>query len=179
MSAELDMANILLDCLREQFLLPIDGLPEPGNFCLRAGEAIAEDIDPFIGTDLCCTGLGWVRIGDSYPSSNFPEPDPFSGKCFPIQYAQQYEVGLLGCYPGAGEASMPTCLNHTEAAIADTQRIAVLRQVACCFGDKLSKNGIPKVRGRLWQIQGTGVQGPRGGCISRVMSVLVQVPACC
>lgn len=177
MAAELDMANLLLDCLQEQFVAPLDGLPVPGDFCLRAGQEIAEDIDPFIGVDKCCVGLGWVRIGDSYPSSNFPEPDPVTVKCFPTSYAQAYEVGILGCYPGSGEASGPSCVDHTAAAIADTQRIRVLRQVACCFGDALNAN--PKTRGRLWTVVGLGVQGPRGTCISRVMSVLVSVPKCC
>lgn len=177
MTAELDMANLLLDCLNEQFELPIDGLDTPGLFCLRAGQEIAEDIDPFIGLDQCCSGLGWVRIGDSYPSSNFPEPDPVTVKCFPTSYAQAYEVGLLGCYPGSGDPEMQDCTDHTTAAIADTQRIRVLRQVACCFGDALNAN--PLTKGRLWTITGIGVQGPRGTCISRVMQVLVAVPKCC
>jgi hypothetical protein len=173
---ELDMGNLLLDCLREQFLLPIDGLDDipDANFCLIPGTEIAEDVDPMTGVDLCCDGLGWVRIGDSYPSSDFPNPDEFSGKCFPVQWAQTYEVGILGCYNSSVSL---TCAQKSDYATADAQRIKVLKQVACCFGRTLEGN--PKTRGRLWQIQSITVEGPRGGCISRVMSLVVQLPRCC
>lgn len=171
---ELDMANLLLDCLQQQFLLPIDGLPEPGNFCLIPGTEIAEDVDPLNGTDLCCEGLGWVRINDAYPSSDFPAADPITTKCFPVGWAQRYEVGLLGCYDSSHALS---CTEKTALAIADAQRLKVLKQVFCCFGNALKENR--RTAGRLWTIESISVQGPRGGCISRVASVVVQLPKCC
>lgn len=174
---ELDMANLLLDCLQRQFLVPIDGLNDipAQNFCLIPGTEIAEDVDPLIGSDLCCEGLGWVRINDAYPSSDFPAADPLSNKCWPVGWAQRYEVGILGCYP-SGE-HMLTCAEKNGLAIADAQRLKVLKQVFCCFGDALKAN--VRTRGRLWTIEGIQVQGPRGGCISRVASVVVQLPKCC
>lgn len=171
---ELDIANLLLDCLQQQFLLPIDGLDEPGDFCLIPGTEIAEDIDPLTGVDLCCSGLGWVRINDAYPSSDFPAADPLSNKCFPVGWAQRYEVGLLGCYPTDHALS---CAEKNVLAIADAQRLKVLKQVFCCFGDAL--NADRRTKGKLWTIESIGVQGPRGGCISRVASVVVQLPRCC
>lgn len=171
---ELDMANLLLDCLQEQFITPVEGLSTPGNFCLIPGTEIAEDIDPLNGTDLCCEGLGWVRINDAYPSSDFPAADVITTKCFPVAWAQRYEVGLLGCYPTDHALS---CDEKNVLAIADAQRLKVLKQVFCCFGEQVAE--APKRRGRLWTIESIAVQGPRGGCISRVASVVVQVPKCC
>lgn len=173
---ELDMANLLLDCLQQQFLLPIDGLNDipADRFCLIPGTEIAEDIDPFTGVDDCCTGLGWVRIGDTYPSSNFPEPDEVTVKCFPVGWAQVYEVGLLGCY---NSSEYQNCTSRTAYAIADAQRIKVLKQAACCFGQALTQN--QRTRSRLWAVNSISVQGPRGNCISRVMSISAQLPPCC
>lgn len=165
------MANLLLDCLQEQFDYP--GLPTPANFCLIPGTEIAEDVDPLTGQDLCCDGLGWVRIGEAYPSSDFPTPDQLSNKCFPVQWAQRYEVGILGCYPS--ESSALSCKAKNELAVEDALRIKVLKLAFCCFG----QNKTIQQRGRLWTVESISVQGPRGGCISRVASVLVQVPRCC
>lgn len=172
---ELDMANLLLDCLQEQFSIPPPDLLTPANFCLIPGTEIAEDVDPLIGTDLCCDGLGWVRIADGYPSSDFPAPDQLGNKCWPVAWAQRYEIGLLGCYPS--EASALSCAQKNVLAITDAQRIKVLKQAFCCFQDRL--NADKKTKGRLWVVEGIGVQGPRGGCISRVASIVVSLPKCC
>lgn len=172
---ELDMANLLLDCLQEQFTIPLPDLLTPANFCLIPGTEIAEDVDPLIGTDLCCDGLGWVRISDGYPSSNFPTPDTDGNKCWPVAWAQRYEIGLLGCYPA--DTSALTCPQKNQLAITDAQRLKTLKMTFCCFQDRL--NADRRTKGRLWVIEGIAVQGPRGGCISRVASVLVQIPRCC
>lgn len=171
------MAELLLDCLNEQFLVPNPDLPTPGEFCLRAGEQMSEDIDPTTGEDLCCTGLGWVRIGNTYPSSSFPAPDPVTKACLPTGWAQEYEVGLLGCYTPGGDPAMAPCEEHTTQAVQDWARIMVLKQVACCFGEAL--NSDPRTRGRLWTVQGINVSGPRTNCISRVMTLLVSIGKCC
>ena len=168
-----NMASVLLDCLNAQF--PDADIPTPQNFCLRAGEEISEDIDPIIGADLCCEGLGWVRVGDTYPSSNFPDPDPVTAKCFPIAYAQTFEIGLLGCYHPGGMPEMANCQQHTAQAVYDMARLRIIKQALCCFGD----DPVVKKRGRLWTIPGIAVSGPRGNCISRVGSIIVQLPKCC
>lgn len=169
---EWDTASVLLDCLQQQFDGSLPDLPVPQNFCIVPGTEIAEDVDPIAGTDLCCDGLGWVRIGDPYPSSNFPEPDAVTTKCFPVAWAQPYEVGILGCYP-SGQLAALTCAQKNQLAVEDAARIQALKKAACCYGDTVRQ------RGRLWTIQSIGVQGPRGNCISRVMSIVIQLPKCC
>lgn len=169
------IANMLLDCLQEQFLTDVDGLPTPAEFCLLAGEQMVEDIDPITGRDRCCEGMGWVRIGDAFPSSNFPEPDPVTAKCLPTSWAQNYEIGLLGCYTRGGDPSMQTCPQLTANAAADSARLMVIKKAICCFGTALNKD----TRGRLWTTLGVDVSGPRGTCISRVGSLLVSTPTCC
>lgn len=172
------MASLLLDCLNEQFTVdPPPTLPTPGQFCLVAGEQMSEDIDPITNQDLCCIGRGWVRIGDTYPSSSFPAPDPVTKACLPTGWAQAFEVGLLGCYAPGGDPAMATCEEHTEQAVFDYERIMVLKGVACCFGKAL--NDDPRTRGRLWTVTGISVQGPRSNCISRVLSLVVSIGKCC
>lgn len=170
-----DTAGLLLECLQAQFAVPNANLATPGLFALQAGEQISEDIDPLIGEDLCCTGFGWVRIGDTYPSSNFPTADPVTAKCFPTAWAQEFEVGLLGCWVPGTEPSMATPAQRAQAAVEDAERLRTLKLTACCYGND------PDVRrrGRLWTIASISVSGPRGNCISRVMSLLVQLPKCC
>lgn len=175
MTVEVEFAEILLNCMQKYYVTTHENLPDipVANFCLIPGTEIAEDVDPLTGTDLCCEGLGWVRIGDTYPSSNFPEPDPVTAKCLPIKWAQRYEVGILGCYPTSEH--MLSCSAKQDYALQDAARLRALKEIACCFNDAV------QVRrpGRLWTIESIVVQGPRGGCVSRVMSILVSLPKCC
>lgn len=171
------MGEILLECLQEQFTVPNPDLPTPGQFCMIAGEEITEDIDPIVGTDLCCEGLGWVRIGNTVPSSNFPNPDPVLKSCLPTGWAQEYDIGLLGCYNPGATPEMATCAEHNVQAMRDYERIMALKGVACCFQERLRQD--PKTRGRLWNVVGLRVEGPRSNCISRVMSITVNIGKCC
>lgn len=172
---EVQFAEILLDCVRQYYVTDHENLPDipVKNFCLIPGTEIAEDIDPLTGVDLCCEGLAWVRIGDTFPSSNFPEPDPLTFACLPVGWAQRYEVGLLGCYPST--EGILSCTTKEEYALQDAARLRALKEVFCCFAEhpRMKK---PK---RNWQIEGITVQGPRGGCVSRVASIIVQLPRCC
>lgn len=174
-TVEVEFAQILLDCARTYYTTDHDDLPDVpvSNFCLIPGTEIAEDVDPLTGIDLCCEGLVWVRIADAYPSSNFPEPDAVGNKCFPVQWAQRYEVGILGCYPSAEH--MLSCATKETYALQDAARLRALKEIFCCFGDAKRV----KQPGRLWTVEGIAVQGPRGGCVSRVASVLVSLPKCC
>jgi hypothetical protein len=173
---ELQMANLLLDCLQEAFLTPVDDYPTPGNFCLRSSESpITDDMDPLTGGDLCCEGLAWVRIGDTYPSSNFPEPDSTTKGCFPTSWALTLEAGLLRCYHPGGEPGMASCADHTDNAIQDSIAINILKNAACCWGQKL-KAIAPS---RLWAVQGIVINGPRSNCIDRTMTILTGSPKCC
>ena len=169
------VASLLLDCLNEQF--PNTDLATPGQFCLRAGEEVSEDIDPIFGEDLCCTGLGWVRVGDTFPSSDFPAPDTVDSKCLPTSFAQQLEFGLLGCYHPGGQPQMASCPEHTQQAVNDMARLDILKRTVCCWAERVQQ--LRRGRGLLWTLQGIAISGPRGNCISRVGSILTQVPKCC
>lgn len=161
------IAQSMLDCLRTQALANPN---PPANFCLRAGEEATEDIDPLV--DQCCEGLGWVRLGDTFPSSNNLEPDAVTIKCLPVGWAQVLEVGIMRCYPGSTQVSMPSCADHTNASINDANDIQAIKSAICCWGETLRK-------GTVWTVQSIIVNGPRGGCISRVATLLIQVGKCC
>lgn len=174
----LKMGRALLVCLEEQYTKY--GVTAPGSFCLRAGEdgSIVEDLDPFSGDDLCCSGLGFVRIGGEYPSSNFPELDTYEKRnaCFPLAWAGELQVGIMRCYvPGAGSGAnfaMPTCPQHTQAAVNYGVDLMLLKMAICCWTATLPK-------GRLYQIGTIGPSGPRANCIQTLGSILVGVPKCC
>ena len=169
-------ASVLLDCLQGVFVNGVVDYATPANFCMRANEApITDDLDPITGEDLCCDGLGWVRIGNTYPSSTFPEPDTDGIHCFPTGWALELEVGLLRCYVPAGQEHMATCEQHTDNAIADAMAIRILPEVACCFGREFERQR----PGRPWFVQGITVNGPRGNCIDRTMNILISTPKCC
>jgi hypothetical protein len=169
------MARSLLNCLQAQFDTPIEDLAEPEHYFLQPGEQISEDIDPINGADLCCEGAGWVRIGDTYPSSNFPAPDDTTKGCFPTGWAQVLEIGLLGCYIPGGEERMATDAERNQAAVEDAARLDTIKRAICCWGNALKKTN----PGRLWFVQSIVVSGPRGNCLSRVGTILVGAPKCC
>jgi hypothetical protein len=167
----LTMANSLLACLEQKFA-GITG--PPGDFCLRAGEQVSEDIDPFTNEDLCCSGLGWVRIGGTFPSSNFLEPDGALKRhgCLPTGWAQELEVGVLRCYTPGADARIPTCAEHTTAATNYASDMMVIKNAICCWVETLPK-------GRLYAIQSIVPSGPRSNCIQTVGSIIVHAPKCC
>jgi hypothetical protein len=167
----LKWANALLTCLETQFA-GVSGRPE--NFCLRAGEQISEDIDPIVNKDLCCEGLGWVRIGGKYPSSNFPEPDGALKRngCLPTGWAQELEIGVLRCYLPNSMPEMASCAQHTVAAEYAADDAARIECAIACW-EKL----LPK--GRLFQVVGIVPVGPHGNCIQTVGTLQLAVPKCC
>jgi hypothetical protein len=164
----------LLEALQEQY--PAQGTA-PSNFCLRAGESssVVEDLDPWSGEDLCCAGLGWVRMGLSYPSSNFPAPDEAikQNGCWPVAWATEIEIGLMRCYHPGGQERMATCPEHTQAAINYATDLCTIKQALQAWERQLQ----PK--GRLYQIQGIGPSGPRANCIQTVGTLLIQTKKCC
>jgi hypothetical protein len=165
-------ADQLLVCLGDQFnLLP--AAIRPGNYEHVAGTLFVEDIDPFFGADKCCEGTGWVRVGETYPSRNFPDPDPFdSGSCDPQGWAQVIDVGVARCYPGYGSPSGPTAAQHLAARDQDLIDLMTLKKAICCWAAVM----VPKRNN--YQITGIAVTGPSGACISRIASLLVQVGRC-
>lgn len=167
----LSMAQSWLDCLQDELLLKPD---PPAQFCLRAGDTVLHDADAVTGTDtVCCPGLAYVRIGDLFPSSNFPEPDtqPGGKGCFPISWAVQLTAGVIRCIPGMGDPAGPDCVDWTSAAVHDADDLDALMRSLCCWGATLPRT-------RLWLVQGSTVQ-MQADCIERSMTLIVSVPRCC
>lgn len=166
-------ADDLLLCLEEEFnLQPAE--VRPAFYETVAGTVFIEDIDPFFGEDKCCDGTGWVRIGDTFPSRNFPEPDPFeAGACDPQQWAQIIDVGVARCYPGYGDPSGPTADDHAATYAQDALDLRVIKKAICCWANRM----IPKRNS--YQITGISVTGPSGVCMSRIAQIVVAVGRCC
>src|SRR5262245_25039834 len=105
-----------LECL--QAVYPVSGYA-PGQYCFRVGSSVTFDIDQY--NDICCEGLGYVTLGDTYPSSaSFPDSDivrQAQARCPPVSWAQQIKVGIIRCIPTVvdDQAGMPTCTDWTLA----------------------------------------------------------------
>lgn len=169
----LPLANALLTCLETHTELN----PEPpSQFCLRVGTEVIHDVDGETGTDkVCCPGLGYVRVGNVFPSSDFPEPDPRSDKCLSLSRALELVVGVVRCVPGMGAPEGPSCADWTAAAVRDANDIDALFKAVCCWRDGVE---FGKVQGRRFSVSGTSVL-QQADCVERFMTVLVEIPRCC
>ncbi len=166
-------ANQLLECLESEFNLQPAAV-RPSSYEHVAGTLFVEDIDPFFGADKCCAGTGWVRLGSTFPSRNFPEPDVFeSGDCDPQGWAQLLDVGVARCYPGYGNPAGPTSADHAAAYAQDALDLRVIKKAICCWAAAM----IPKRNS--YQITDISVTGAGGVCISRIASLAVSVGRCC
>lgn len=167
-------SDSLLACLQSEFnLLP--AAVRPGNYDKIAGTFFVEDIDPFFGADKCCQGTGWVRVGDVFPSDNFPEPLTAmkSNSCSPPFWVLALDVGVARCYPGYGEVEGPSDADHAAARAQDLLDLKTIERAICCWAKTL------RPKGTMYSVSGIIVTGPGGACLSRVASILVQVPKSC
>lgn len=172
-SAAETYSDALLQCLQDQFdLLP--AAVRPSHYDKIAGTFFVEDIDPFFGEDKCCAGTGWVRVGDTYPTNDFPEPVTAikANSCAPAAWALSLDVGVARCYPGYGEVEGPSAADHAAARAADLLDLQTLKKAICCWGKTL------RPKGTVYQVTGIVVTGPSGVCLSRIASILVQTPKC-
>jgi hypothetical protein len=172
------MAAALLDCLCAN----VAGLTDPPQHCCyRVGTEIAHDLGPV--NDLCCEGLAYVALGDTYPSSaSFPEQDivrQAEAACAPPTWAQSFRVGIVRCVPvvGADGVSPPSCADWNLAAAQNFEDSWALRRTACCFRTW--------VRARTDALLGMAVvierqvqTNPLGGCVERYFTIAVQFPNC-
>lgn len=167
------LANTLLTCLETTAGANPD---PPANFCLRAGTLVVHDVDAQASSDkVCCPGLGYVRVGRTYPSTTFPDPDTRSDKCLTLSRALELFVGVVRCVPGMGTPEGPTCEDWTAAAVHDANDIDALWRTVCCWVDTVT---FKTMRGRRFSILGTE-QVQEGDCIERFMTILVELPKCC
>lgn len=167
------LANALLDCLETEVNLN----PNPvAEYCLRAGPTVIHDVDGNTGVDkVCCPGLGYVRVGRVYPSTNFPEPDLRNDKCMSLSRALELTVGVVRCVPGMGTLEGPSCADWTTAAVRDANDLDALFQAVCCW---TGTTEFRRTRGRRWAIQ-ESIVDQSADCIERSMLILVELPRCC
>jgi hypothetical protein len=174
----IDLAVAALSCLSQA----VSGLPgTPANICYRVGLDVAHDLD--MVNDLCCEGLAYVALGDTYPSSaSFPDQDIIrqaNAVCPPVSWAQTLKFGIVRCIPVVMDdfGTMPSCADWNTAALQNMYDSIALRRTACCFREFISNNtglleGMSVVIDR--QTQGS----PIGGCVERSMTINVQMPNC-
>lgn len=169
-----DLALALLACLQAQGARL--GTDAPAEYCLRVGSEIAHDAG--LNQDLCCEGLGYVSLGEIYPSSaSFPEMDiirQVQANCPVPSWAVDLQVGIIRCVPTGDADSGPSCADWNEAATLNFRDAQVLRLVSCCFKAVVPTltfmDGMSVVTNRQLQRE------PLGGCTERYMSMTVQFP---
>jgi hypothetical protein len=168
------MAEALLSCLSHA----VTGNPNPPeNIGYRIGVEIAHDAG--LDVDLCCEGIAYVSLGDSWPTANFPEQDiqrQSITPCAPPAWGTQFRVGIIRCAP-TGDNNPPTQAEWNAAFIQNLWDAQALRRAECCFRNWVRSRedallGMSIVMGR--QIQGT----PLGGCVERYFTIDVQFPNC-
>lgn len=166
----------LLACLCEQAALQPN---PPQNCCFRVGTEIAHDAG--INEDLCCEGLAYVALGDTYPSSDsFPEQDivrQANAHCAPPTWAQVFKVGIIRCVPVGDQFNPPSCAEWNEAARQNVIDAQTLRRVACCMRDFVVNNG-GIFFGMSFVIERQSQGNPQGGCVERSMTLTAQFPNC-
>lgn len=170
----LPLANALLTCLTTTASANPD---PPAQFCLRAGTLVIHDIDAQASTDTtCCPGLGYVRIGRVFPSSNeFPAVDTRSDRCLSLARAVELTAGIVRCVPGLGTPQGPDCDDWTSTATHDADDIQALFDAVCCWA---LTDEFKALRGRPFSILDSNVIS-EGGCIERFLTLVVQIPKCC
>lgn len=169
----LPLANALLTCLETQLELNVD---PPAEYCLRVGTETIHDVDGETGLDkICCPGLAYVRLGNVYPSSEFPDPDNRSDRCLSLARALELTMGVVRCIPGMGALEGPSCDDWTLAALHDANDTDALFRAVCCWRDGVE---FARMQGRRFTVNGTTVL-QQADCIERSMTVVVELPRCC
>lgn len=169
----LPLANAFLDCLTTELALNPD---PPANACLQVANQVIHDVDAGISLDkVCCPGLNYVRVGQVFPSTDFPTPDPRNDKCLSLSRAVEFTAGVIRCIPGMGTTHGPTCADWTTAATHDANDIDALYKAVCCFTESAA---FRQMRGRRWAVQTSTVE-QTADCVERMLVILVEVRKCC
>jgi hypothetical protein len=167
-----------LACLQATY--PVSGYA-PELFQFRVGTSVTYDIDQYL--DLCCPGLGYVMLGESYPSaSSFPEQDVVrqaNTVCAPPAWAQRITLGIVRCLPVVMDdmGTMPSAADWQEAFYKNVADVMALRRAACCLRDWLN-NQTGLLLGMSMVIENQGQGSPQGGCTERTLTMALQYPNC-
>jgi hypothetical protein len=170
-------AQMLLACLCSELeanAAEDPTLPAPQRCCLRAGAEVPHDVLSD-GTDMCCLGEAYVKVGGLYPSvQNFPEPDAafIRGDCQLTQFGIPLELGVLRCLPAE-----PDCVDSAFAVRQVAADAEAAYRAVCCWGKQLDAMR----PSRLWFAGAWENFGPDGQCIGGSMPVFASKrgASCC
>ena len=146
----------------------------PDNYGYRVDYEPAAEMFP---EDICCQGLGYVSIGDVWPSvSSFPDADivrQVQGNCPPAAWGVQFRLGILRCTTGI--ELQPSQPDEDSAFFQDLNDIEALMQAACCLRTYFIND--PQWLGYSVVIERM-VKTIQGGCKDRYVPVSLQFPNC-
>lgn len=163
------LAQELLTCL-ETALLAGPNPPPANKIMLRAGAQVTPLLG--IGTDECCTGLGWVRVQSVSGVRQLGDLDNVS--CFSRERTLTLEMGVARCAPTSDITTVPSEDQWAAAALQlDADQGAMEAAVCCAFGDL---EGSTAEEVSVGQYEPFGVDG---NCIGGTMLVLVRMSVCC
>lgn len=164
--------------------LAVSENPNPPAHCSpRVGTEVVYDLGQY--TDLCCEGLAYTMLGDTYFSAtSFPEQDivqQISGSCRPPAWAQIIRLGIVRCISAGDELGEPPSdavwLEEARQNLYDSQS---LRRAACCLRESVVTGGQGTLYDGMNVVIGRITQGnPQGGCIERYVDVTLQFPDDC
>ncbi len=171
-------ATQALACLQATY--PVSGYA-PELYQFRVGTNVTYDMDQY--DDLCCRGLGYVMLGETYPSaSSFPEQDVVrqaNTVCPPPAWAQRITLGIIRCIPTVVDemAGMPTADDWSLSFYKNVADVIALRRAACCLRNWLM-NQTGLLLGMSMVIENQGQSSPQGGCVERTLTLALQYPNC-
>ena len=166
-----------LNCLT----MAVTGFPNPPQrFAYRVGSEVAHDMGQF--SDLCCEGLAYVALEDTFPSSeSFPDQDIIrqaNTACSPAGWAQIIRMGIIRCVPvGDENGEPPTDAEWNAAFVQNAYDSAALRKASCCLRLWVV-NGVDFWLGMSSVIQRQIQANPNGGCVERSVTMAIQFPNC-
>lgn len=159
-----------LECVRTAFNANAN---PPSNYGYRVEYEPPADMWP---EDLCCEGLGYVSLGDVWPSvDSFPDADiirQVRGNCPPAAWGVQFRLGIMRC---TTTEVGPTQAEEDAAFTQDLHDIHSLIQAACCLRSYFIND--PQWMGYNVVIERMA-KSIQGGCKDRYVPVSIQLPNC-
>jgi len=172
------IAAALLSCLCANAAKISD---PPQHCCYRVGTEVVHDAGPLV--DLCCEGLAYVMLGETYPVSTGLDPDiarQSTATCAPPMWGQKLRAGIVRCVPVSDPqtaADPPTCADWDAAAALNWEDSRALRRTACCFRTWVRAQ-TDAMLGMTIVIEGQVQSNPLCGCIERFVTLGVTFPNC-